>query len=239
MLKAITRQARLVDSKVAAHNKNLKPGAHPLTVAGFFDHHATDEDTAVVVSEEDFDSARRELVPSVSYEELQHYERVRNTFEGAGKKDAPATVGNGKAQPRIAIEASAATPTNGLPPSSAPAAGGSTNDKASPAPKAETRRLSAAKLKGLREKTLNSLHRSRSRSEKGAANSSATPDSVSQASQDDSEDEYTIDTSHLANGNGKAVAPASTGAASGKGKASSGKGKGSFGEAADDEDLYI
>jgi peroxin-6 len=84
MLKAITRQARLVDRKVAAHNKNLGPDVTPITIAHFFDHFATDEDTNVTVSEEDFDSARRELVPSVSYEELQHYEGVRKAFEGNG-----------------------------------------------------------------------------------------------------------------------------------------------------------
>jgi peroxin-6 len=84
MLKAITRQARLVDQKVAAHNKNLPPNTTPITIAHFFDHYATDEDTNVTVAEEDFDSARRELVPSVSYEELQHYEGVRKAFEGNG-----------------------------------------------------------------------------------------------------------------------------------------------------------
>ena len=38
------------------------------------------------VVEEDFISAKSELVPSVSMDELQHYERVRATFEGAAKK---------------------------------------------------------------------------------------------------------------------------------------------------------
>jgi peroxin-6 len=84
MLKAITRQACLVDEKVTVHNKSLGPGVTPITIAHFFDHFATDEDTNVTVSEEDFDSARRELVPSVSYEELQHYEGVRKAFEGNG-----------------------------------------------------------------------------------------------------------------------------------------------------------
>lgn len=59
MLKAITRQASAVDAKI----KSLS-GA-PVTTAYFFDHLATDEDIAVVVSEEDFVAANRELVGSV------------------------------------------------------------------------------------------------------------------------------------------------------------------------------
>ncbi|KAK5150600.1 hypothetical protein LTR04_006781, partial [Oleoguttula sp. CCFEE 6159] len=56
-----------------------------ITTAWFFDHLATPADTAVVVTEEDFFAARGELVPSVSVQELQHYDRVRKTFEGDGK----------------------------------------------------------------------------------------------------------------------------------------------------------
>lgn len=83
MLKAITRQARAVDEKVKAHN-----AAHdPITVAYFFDHLATEDDTAVMVTEEDFVEANRELIPSVSADEIKHYETVRKTFEGAGKKE--------------------------------------------------------------------------------------------------------------------------------------------------------
>jgi peroxin-6 len=86
MLKAITRQARLVDEKVKAHNA-AQQNAQPISIAYFFDHLATDEDTAVLVTEEDFIGAHQELVPSVSADELRHYERVRRTFEGAGKKE--------------------------------------------------------------------------------------------------------------------------------------------------------
>lgn len=86
MLKAITRRAKTVDEKVAAHNASLKaskPDAQPVSVAYFFDHLAGEEDTQVVVEEDDFWAAKRELVPSVSAEELGHYDRVRRTFEGA------------------------------------------------------------------------------------------------------------------------------------------------------------
>ncbi|KAL5450680.1 peroxisomal assembly protein [Paraphaeosphaeria minitans] len=84
MLKAITRQARAVDEKVAGISNSRGTA---ITTAYFFDHLATEEDTAVMVMENDFIEAHKELVPSVSADELQHYERVRKTFEGTGKKD--------------------------------------------------------------------------------------------------------------------------------------------------------
>lgn len=84
MLKAITRQARAVDEKVTAIS-NAR--GTPITTAYFFDHLATQEDTAVMVVEDDFVEAHKELVPSVSADELKHYERVRKTFEGTGKKE--------------------------------------------------------------------------------------------------------------------------------------------------------
>lgn len=60
----------------------------PITVAWFFDHVAEEQDTMVEVEEEDFWEAKRELVPSVSAEELGHYERVRRAFEGADKSSS-------------------------------------------------------------------------------------------------------------------------------------------------------
>ena len=59
MLKAITRQASAVDAKI----KSLPGG--PVTTAYFFDHLAQEDDIAVMVTEDDFAAARRELVPSV------------------------------------------------------------------------------------------------------------------------------------------------------------------------------
>lgn len=61
MLKAITRKATAVDEKI-----KLLPGG-PVSTAYFFDHLATPEDVAVMVTEEDFFSAQGELVPSVRY----------------------------------------------------------------------------------------------------------------------------------------------------------------------------
>ncbi|KKA27391.1 hypothetical protein TD95_000491 [Thielaviopsis punctulata] len=79
MLKAVTRQASLVDSKIRALSAAQ---GKPVTTAAFFDHHATPADVAVVVTEADFLGAHHELVPSVSAGELAHYESVRAQFEG-------------------------------------------------------------------------------------------------------------------------------------------------------------
>ena len=99
MLKAITRQARAVDNKVKEYNDTHD---QKISIAYFFDHLATEEDTAVMVTEQDYMDAHKELVPSVSADELRHYDRVRRTFEGAGKQGeerkqieaAPATNGS-------------------------------------------------------------------------------------------------------------------------------------------------
>ncbi|KAK4560709.1 peroxisomal assembly protein [Recurvomyces mirabilis] len=90
MLKAVTRSAKLVDQKLAVINdQRVTRGQSKASVAYFFDHHATEDDLEVLVTDVDFTNARRELVPSVSLDELQHYERVRDTFEGTTKKPVP------------------------------------------------------------------------------------------------------------------------------------------------------
>ncbi|KAG8530676.1 uncharacterized protein KY384_004031 [Bacidia gigantensis] len=86
MLKAITRQASAVDAKIKA-----LPGG-PVTTAYFFDHLATKEDISVMVTEDDFANAQNELVPSVSVKELEHYQRVRQNFEGPSKPRSMAVV---------------------------------------------------------------------------------------------------------------------------------------------------
>ena len=87
MLKAVTRSSRLVDNKVSAINQDRLPrGLNAISIANFFDHHASAADTEISVTEDDFTNARQELVPSVSLDELGHYERVRNNFEGTTKK---------------------------------------------------------------------------------------------------------------------------------------------------------
>jgi peroxin-6 len=86
MLKAVTRQASAVDAKIQALNAAENRATALVTTANFFDHHATAEDIAVMVTEQDFLDANRELVPSVSAGELKHYEKVRETFEGGREK---------------------------------------------------------------------------------------------------------------------------------------------------------
>ncbi|ORY66283.1 P-loop containing nucleoside triphosphate hydrolase protein [Pseudomassariella vexata] len=81
MLKAVTRQATAVDAKIRAINADPETH-HPISTANFFDHHATPEDIAVMVTEQDFLDANHELIPSVSAGESRHYEQVRATFEG-------------------------------------------------------------------------------------------------------------------------------------------------------------
>ncbi|SMQ45977.1 unnamed protein product [Zymoseptoria tritici ST99CH_3D7] len=88
MLKAVTRSARSVDARVASINAaRATQGQSKISVAYYFDHHSTPADTDVLVTEEDFIRAKGDLVPSVSVDELRHYETVRDTFEGkTGKK---------------------------------------------------------------------------------------------------------------------------------------------------------
>ncbi|EPS27048.1 hypothetical protein PDE_01989 [Penicillium oxalicum 114-2] len=88
MLKAITRKSTAVDEKI-----RQLPGG-PVSTAYFFDHLATPEDVSVTVTEEDFLSAQGELVPSVSAKELEHFERIRQTFESVDKKQDTANNGS-------------------------------------------------------------------------------------------------------------------------------------------------
>ncbi|KAK8186419.1 hypothetical protein BC567DRAFT_246179 [Phyllosticta citribraziliensis] len=243
MLHAITRQARAVDARVASINASRAaetPPKPPISTAYFFDHFAADTDTAVVVTEDDFFSAKRELVPSVSADELQHYERVRRTFEEGGK-ESKSVSGGGQAQGQV------------LPP---PAAGLRISPAAPPAgttPSADGKQPSAVSSNG----------KGKGKGKTAAAAAAAGPDAqptseptngggvlhnVREVSPDDDgdEDEYVIRTDHLINGSSNAAATTvvqgdANGESKGKGK---GKGKGNydssgFGDAAEgDEDMY-
>ncbi|KAI4160360.1 MAG: hypothetical protein LQ342_005771 [Letrouitia transgressa] len=88
MLKAITQRASAVDAKIKA----LKSG--PVSTAYFFDHLAIPQDIAVMVTEADFEAARRELVGSVSAAELEHYQRVRHAFEAPSKHPSSSSPNN-------------------------------------------------------------------------------------------------------------------------------------------------
>lgn len=114
MLKAVTRQATSVDAKIRAlnnapssnteaddvssedhynaHSQQVQHRQNPISTANFFDHYATTDDIAVMVTEQDFLDAHRELIPSVSAGELEHYETVRATFEGVKDKKKEAAI---------------------------------------------------------------------------------------------------------------------------------------------------
>ncbi|KAI0464666.1 peroxisomal assembly protein [Komagataella kurtzmanii] len=85
MLNAMTRIANTVDEKIKRYNEEL-PEKSQVSTRWWFDNVATKEDIDVLVTLEDFDKSRKELVPSVSAEELDHYLRVRQNFEGGKEK---------------------------------------------------------------------------------------------------------------------------------------------------------
>lgn len=101
MLKAVTRQAGKVDAKIKTLNADAEAEGKQQTIstANFFDHYATPQDVAVMVTEEDFMDAHRELIPSVSAGELSHYERVRATFEGGRESNGGASANAEKQRP--------------------------------------------------------------------------------------------------------------------------------------------
>ena len=232
MLKAITRSARLVDSRVAAINADRAaqtPPKPPVSVAYFFDHDATEQDTRVVVAEEDFYAAGRELVPSVSVEELKHYERVRREFEGAKEAKAAGAGESAAAQPAARLDGVAAEV-------------------------ADTQR---AKMMARMQRLVQDAQRSRDGSS-GMANGEARAKDPGDGVgvDDEDEDDYIIKTDRLSlNGSGKEKEKENDtgmghGEGKGKGKATNGKGPveqhvedstrdGFFGDAAAaDEDMY-
>lgn len=93
MLNAMTRTANNVDTKIKKFNEDLVAKGKPVvSTRWWFDNAATPEDIHVSVTMEDFQKAQNELSPSVSAEELEHYLRVRENFEG-GKEKAMETAG--------------------------------------------------------------------------------------------------------------------------------------------------
>jgi peroxin-6 len=126
MLKAVTRQAGAVDARIQALNDDIRARQRQqqqqeqeqlVTTATFFDRHATPEDMAVLVTEQDFVAAQQELVPSVSAGELAHYERVRAAFEGGGRgrNGADGGLPRRAGEPRrAALDAAAAVDDGGL-----------------------------------------------------------------------------------------------------------------------------
>ena len=58
-------------------------GTPPLTPQYYLAELATPAEVAVLVSQQDFEAALAELVPSVSQAEMAHYGRVQQQFSGA------------------------------------------------------------------------------------------------------------------------------------------------------------
>ncbi|ODV84138.1 hypothetical protein CANARDRAFT_68230 [[Candida] arabinofermentans NRRL YB-2248] len=88
MLCAMTRQASLVDSKLIEFNEQRQhEGKEPVSARWWFDNIATNDDVSVTVQNEDFLKAMEGMVASVSREEMEHYQRVRENFEGGKKQD--------------------------------------------------------------------------------------------------------------------------------------------------------
>lgn len=87
MLNAMTRTANEVDTKIKEYNERLAADGKPeISTRWWFDNIATPEDMDVLVQMDDFNKAQEELSPSVSAEELEHYLRVRENFEGGKEK---------------------------------------------------------------------------------------------------------------------------------------------------------
>lgn len=67
------------------------PHPFPLTPQYYLGELATPAETEVLVSEDDFNAALRELVPSVSQAEMEHYAQIQQRFSNealGGKQKA-------------------------------------------------------------------------------------------------------------------------------------------------------
>lgn len=96
MLNAMTRAAGEVDIKLKDFNeKRVADGEEEVSSRWWFDNIAGPEDISVQVTMQDFRKAQSELLPSVSADELAHYLRVKENFEGGKKKEKEVENGNG------------------------------------------------------------------------------------------------------------------------------------------------
>ncbi|KAI0948498.1 hypothetical protein AcV7_009223 [Taiwanofungus camphoratus] len=82
LLKAMSRKAKELEATIDGLNKSPHDLQHPypLTPQYYLAELATSAETEVLVSQEDFDFALRELVPSVSQAEMDHYARIQQRF---------------------------------------------------------------------------------------------------------------------------------------------------------------
>lgn len=82
MLKAMTRVADSIETKVAKLNEEKRSDLpDPMTAQYYLSHMVTPDEIVVQAEEVDFIKALEELIPSVSATELAHYSKVREKFE--------------------------------------------------------------------------------------------------------------------------------------------------------------
>ncbi|KAJ8469011.1 hypothetical protein ONZ51_g9275 [Trametes cubensis] len=97
LLKAMSRKAEELEATIAKWNADPPPNSpHPLpmTPQYYLGELATPAETEVLVSEEDFNAALRELVPSVSQAEMEHYARIQQRFSNQSLGDGGKDKGN-------------------------------------------------------------------------------------------------------------------------------------------------
>ncbi|OCH95204.1 AAA-domain-containing protein [Obba rivulosa] len=82
LLKAMSRKAEELEAIIARLNAGPHDPRHPypLTPQYYLAELATAAETEVLVSQEDFEAALVELVPSVSQAEMEHYARIQQRF---------------------------------------------------------------------------------------------------------------------------------------------------------------
>ncbi|KAF9268256.1 AAA-domain-containing protein [Marasmius fiardii PR-910] len=82
LLNAMTRKAEELEEKIAELNKLPPPyrQPHPLTPQYYLAEMASEEDIQVLVTQNDFDRAVRNLIPSVSQAEMDHYRTIQSRF---------------------------------------------------------------------------------------------------------------------------------------------------------------
>ncbi|KAI0328087.1 AAA-domain-containing protein [Cubamyces sp. BRFM 1775] len=99
LLKAMSRKAEELEAIIAKWNADPPANSpHPLlmTPQYYLGELATPAETEVLVSEEDFDAALRELVPSVSQAEMEHYARIQQRFSSQSLSESGTDKGKGK-----------------------------------------------------------------------------------------------------------------------------------------------
>ncbi|KAK7466888.1 peroxisomal assembly protein [Stygiomarasmius scandens] len=82
LLNAMTRKAEELEQKLAVLNGKSGPydHPHPITPQYYLAEMASEEDIRVSVTQADFNVALRNLVPSVSQAEMEHYSKIQSKF---------------------------------------------------------------------------------------------------------------------------------------------------------------